>query len=64
MLVSLFFMINDLFLLLRIFLRKLTAFVGFLNNKSFQGRGVDIKEFTINSKTNTSEVEKNVFYLE
>lgn len=32
--------------------------MGFLNNESLQERGIDIKEFTVNSSTNNSGVEK------
>ena len=53
------FMVNDLFLHCEYFLENHQLFLWFLNSKSPQGRGVDVKVFTVNSNTNNSQVEEN-----
>lgn len=44
------------------FLENYQLFEGVSNNKSPQGIGVDVKEFTVNSNTSNSHVEESSLF--
>lgn len=44
------------------FLENYQPFEGLSNNKSPQGTGVDVKEFTVNSNTNNSHMEESPLF--
>lgn len=46
------------------FLEYHQHFEGFLNNKSPQGTGLNVKEFTVNSNTNNSQTEESYLFRE